>query len=76
VANLRLEERFPAAAPGLAVYIRPDKKTRRLCVRCRDGWLAVEDIYYGQKKAMTPLDFYNGFLSKGQGHMFIRDSYT
>ncbi len=71
---LGLDQRFPEAAPGRAVYLRPDKRTRLLCVRCREGWLALEGIYYGQKKVMTPVDFNNGFLSKGKSQMFVPDT--
>ncbi len=74
--HLGLDERFPEAAPGRAVYLRTDKRTRLLCVRCREGWLALEGIYYDQKKVMTPVDFNNGFLSKGKSQMFVRDTGT
>ena len=73
-ADLQLNDRYPEAAPGTAVFIRKDKRTRQLCVRCREGWLAVDNIYYGQKKVMSPADFYNGFLSKGKDQMFVSDS--
>jgi hypothetical protein len=76
VLPLELDERFPEAAPGRAVYLRPDKRTRLLCVRCREGWLAFEGIYYGKKKVMTPVDFNNGFLSKGKSQMFVLDTGT
>jgi Formyl transferase, C-terminal domain len=76
LSDLQLDERYPGAAPGLAVFVRKDKKLRLLCVRCKNGWLAVDHIYYGQKKVMSPIDFYNGFLSKGNGQMFIRDIET
>ncbi len=74
LGDLRLDERYPSAPPGLAVFLRRDKNTRLLCVRCREGWLGVDDLYYGQKKVMSPLDFYNGFITKGNGQMFARDT--
>jgi len=76
LADLGLDARYPDSKPGTAVFLRKDKRTRLLCVRCRDGWLAVDGIYYGQKKVMLPLDFYNGFLTKGTGQIFVRDTDT
>ena len=60
----------PDATPGTIQYIRRSKKDRFVCVKCREGWLAVSDIYYHNKKVMKPIDFYNGMLSRPGLHKF------
>ena len=54
------------AVPGSALVIRRGRKHRLLCVRCRQGWVAFEKIWYANRRPMTPLDFLNGFVSKVQ----------
>ena len=61
----------PSSPPGALLYIRRGKREKFLCVKCRTGWLAVSDIYYHNKKVMSPTDFYNGLLSKPGDHKFI-----
>jgi len=58
--------------PGSIVFIRRSKKERHVCVKCRTGWISISDIYYHNKKVMSPLDFYNGVLSKPGCHKFIK----
>ena len=59
------------ASPGRIVFIRRSKREKFVCVRCRTGWLAISDIFYHNKKVMSPTDFYNGLLSKPGDHKFI-----
>jgi len=61
----------PHSEPGTLTFIRRGKKRRYVCVKCREGWVAVSDIYYHNKKVMGPMDFYNGWLSKTGSHKFI-----
>jgi len=61
----------PAAAPGTLHYLKLGKKQKYLCVRCREGWVAFTGIFYGKRKEMSPVDFYNGFLSKPGEHRFV-----
>ena len=53
---------------------RRGNKQKYLCVKCREGWVAISDIYYHNKKVMSPTDFYNGFLSKPGRHKLVRDT--
>merc|ERR1712048_839984 len=53
------------------VFIRRSKRDKYVCVKCREGWVAVSDIYYHNKKVMRPIDFYNGLLSRPGVHKFI-----
>jgi len=64
LADLGLDQAYPQAVPGQAVYLKPTKKRNYLCIKCREGWVAVHDIFYGTKKVMQPRDFYNGFLGR------------
>ena len=59
------------AEPGTVVFIRRSKRDKYVCVKCREGWVAVSDIYYHNKKVMRPIDFYNGLLSRPGAHKFI-----
>jgi len=59
--------------PGVVRYVRRGKKSKYVCVKCRDGWVAISDIFYHNKKVMSPTDFYNGLLSKPGNHMLVRD---
>lgn len=52
--------------PGRALYVKTRRKERRLCIRCKSGWVGFEKFYYANKKVMTPVDFFNGFMSKYQ----------
>jgi len=60
--------------PGTVKFIKRGKKQKYVCVKCREGWVAISDIYYHNKKVMSPTDFYNGFLSKPGRHKLVRDS--
>ena len=60
-----------SAEPGSLTFIRRGKQKRYVCVKCSEGWVAVSDIYYHNKKVMRPIDFYNGWLSKSGSHKFI-----
>ncbi len=64
LVELDLDSQSGLEKPGSVVIVRKGRKTRVLCVRCREGWVGFEKIFYGQKKAMTPLDFLNGLASK------------
>ena len=57
--------------PGRIVFIRRGKREKFVCVKCRSGWVAVSDIFYHNKKVMSPTDFYNGLLSKPGDHKFL-----
>lgn len=49
--------------PGEVLLVkRPGK--RYVFIKCRVGWAAFEDFYYGKKRKMNAIDFYNGFMSK------------
>lgn len=61
----------PGAEPGTLVFIRRSKRDKFVCVKCAEGWVAVSDIYYHNKKVMKPIDFYNGLLSRPGVHKFI-----
>ena len=61
----------PGAEPGSLTFIRRGKTRRFVCVKCSEGWVAISDIYYHNKKVMRPIDFYNGWLSKTGSHKFI-----
>ena len=60
----------PDVEPGTLTFIRRGKKRRFVCVKCSEGWVAISDIYYHNKKVMRPIDFYNGWLSKPGSHKF------
>ena len=62
-----------SAPPGSIVFIRRSKKSKFVCVKCCEGWVAISDIYYHNKKVMKPIDFYNGLLSRPGAHKFIND---
>ena len=68
LAGARLPSDCP---PGRIEFIRRGKKEKFVCVKCRTGWVAVSDIFYHNKKVMSPTDFYNGLLSKPGDHKFI-----
>jgi len=59
--------------PGMVRYIRRGKKAKFVCVKCRVGWVAISDIFYHNKKVMSPTDFYNGLLSKPGVHKLVKD---
>jgi len=59
--------------PGTVRYIRRGKNQKYVCVKCREGWVAISDIYYHNKKVMSPTDFYNGLLSRPGQHKLVRD---
>ena len=61
----------PGAEPGTLAFIRRSKRDKFVCVKCAEGWVAVSDIYYHNKKVMKPIDFYNGWLSRPGSHKFI-----
>eukprot|EP00088_Acartia_fossae_P071475 TRINITY_DN980_c0_g1_i4.p1 TRINITY_DN980_c0_g1~~TRINITY_DN980_c0_g1_i4.p1 ORF type:complete len:375 (-),score=51.36 TRINITY_DN980_c0_g1_i4:158-1282(-) len=48
--------------PGETVFLKVNKKQNFLCIKCRDGWIAVDEIMYGKRKVMSSRDFANGFL--------------
>jgi hypothetical protein len=58
---------------GEVRFVKRGKKKKYVCVRCRVGWVAVSDIYYHNKKVMTPTDFYNGLLSKPGRHKLVME---
>jgi hypothetical protein len=49
--------------PGQTVPVKR-KKERFICIKCRSGWVAFRQFYYGPKKVMSPTDFFNGYMSK------------
>jgi len=59
--------------PGSLRYIRRGKKAKFVCVKCSVGWVAISDIYYHNKKVMSPIDFYNGLLSRPGDHKLVKD---
>ena len=59
--------------PGSLVFLRRGKRKKFVCVKCRVGWVAISDIYYHNKKVMTPTDFYNGFLTKPGNHRLVNE---
>ena len=59
-----LEKLAPNAEPGQAFSFKRKGKGRYLCIKCRKGWVAFKDFYYGPRKIMSPSDFYAGFMSK------------
>lgn len=68
-----------ATPPGTAVYAKKVKgRTDRnlLCIRCRRGWMSFEDIFYGPGKVMSPMDFFNGYMTSSRGRIqrFIKSS--
>lgn len=72
--ELNLDSKFPAAAPGRTVYVKINKKKKFLCIRCAEGWIGIDQIYYEKKKVMSPTDFYNGFLKNPTRELyFVQD---
>lgn len=59
--------------PGVVRYLKRSKKKKFVCVKCREGWVPISDIFYHNKKVMSPTDFYNGLLSKPGNHKLVRD---
>jgi len=59
---LHLDDKYPLAEAGRVVFV--GKPHRLLCVRCSPGWITFDRVYYDGRKAMTAVDFYNGFMSK------------
>jgi hypothetical protein len=62
------------AAPGTIRYLKQGRgREPLLCVKCRQGWVAFTRIFCGNRKEMSPADFYNGFLSKDKQteHLFV-----
>ncbi len=68
---LSLDQRYPDAKPGLAIFSKRIKEYR-LCIKCKCGWVAFNKLYYGEKRVMSPLDFKNGFMRNRAGvdHFF------
>jgi len=60
--------------PGTLRYLKRGKKQKYVCVKCREGWVAISDIFYHNKKVMSPTEFYNGFLSKPGNHSLVKPS--
>lgn len=74
IQYLDLDAKFPQSIPGRTVYVKRNKKKKFLCVKCAEGWIGIDQIYYGQKKVMSPTDFYNGFMSKQTQELyFVQD---
>lgn len=63
-----------AEVPGTLSYLKRGKKQKFVCVKCREGWVAISDIFYHNKKVMSPTEFYNGFLSKPGNHALVKPS--
>jgi len=72
----KLASEYPNSEPGSAVWIKSGKQGSFLCIKCSEGWIAVDKIY-GTKKAMSANDFANGFMKNaGESNselMFIKD---
>ena len=63
--------------PGRVVYVKTRspvnndgqssnvacKNRRFICIKCKSGWIAFDQFYYGSNKVMSALDFYNGYIS-------------
>ena len=50
------------------------KLQRFICIRCKSGWIVFEKFYYGTNKAMSGVDFFNGYISKNRTkqHFFVK----
>lgn len=35
-----------------------------MCIKAREGWVAFEEVNVDNKKAISALDFWNGYFSK------------
>lgn len=73
LAGLGLDGLHPGARPGTAVFHRAGRDRKYLCIKCQTGWVAVNSIYYGKRKEMSPQDFANGFLGTKSEHLFVKD---
>jgi len=79
ILHLKLASEYADSEPGFAVWVKSGKEGNFLCIKCRDGWIAVDKITYPNRKAMSAHDFANGFMKKSgksnsQTHfMFIKD---
>ena len=58
--------------PGRVVYVKrkyyshakgKTEKGRFICVKCKSGWIAFINLYYGTNKVMSSEDFFNGYMS-------------
>ena len=51
------------------------KQGNFLCIKCCEGWIAIDKIIYGTKKTMSANDFANGFMKNNSQteSMFIKD---
>lgn len=79
IQHLKLDnENSDSKLPGHAVWIKSGKHENFLCIKCREGWIAVDEITYGNRKIMSAQDFANGFMKKGGSSnqtelMFVKD---
>ena len=63
---------------GQAVWVKSGKSDSLLCIKCREGWIAVDKINYDNRKTLSAHNFANGFMNKSsntiqQDFMFIKD---
>ena len=63
VDSLKLDE--TGSDPGRTISVKR-KKERYICVKCKSGWVAFRNFFYGPKKVMTANDFFNGYISKNR----------
>lgn len=59
-ASMLQEQDF---SPGRVVYVKRGKN-RFLCIKCAEGWVGFNRLYVGTRKVMTPVDFFNGYISR------------
>ena len=47
-----------------------------ICIKCKTGWIAFENFYYGPNKKLSAVDFYNGYISNNRNrkHFFVNKS--
>jgi len=71
----KLASEYPNSEPGCAVWMKYGKQGNFLCIKCCEGWIAIDKIIYGTKKTMSANDFANGFMKNNSQteSMFIKD---
>ena len=75
--HIKLEDEIDVK-PGRVVYVKTRQKNstddppsnknmetkRYLCVKCKSGWIAFANFYYGSHKIISALEYFNGYISR------------
>merc|ERR1719270_1523743 len=62
------------SVPGQVMSLKNKTHGRIVFIKCKKGWIAFRNIYYGQRKVMTMSDFYNGFFHQQKSDKLLFSS--